>query len=280
MANHRPHVRVATKRALRAEAGGKCANPGCAAKRTELHHIEPWAVYQSHEAGQMIAICPTCHDAVHNGELEITDETLHRWKAIKRPATTTRGHVYVEPQEDAKLRLGSISVTGPAGLRVFELSAGNSLSFSVEDEDITLLSMRITDRRGEEAARLVQNHVRVSEANGVEYQNVPGLHVVTAPKHGRYLPNWVIDRIRPFEPDFAVDERITLLRLEVLEPGVVKVEGVWLEQDHGVVITPERMHLVRMDPAMPLSLSIGGADEDSGIIYTGPITSELFGFGP
>ena len=33
------------KAALRAQAGGKCANPGCPVPRTHLHHIREWAVY-------------------------------------------------------------------------------------------------------------------------------------------------------------------------------------------------------------------------------------------
>lgn len=40
----------------------------------------------------MIAICPTCHDAVHHGPLEITDDTIYSWKSIKRKPTN-RDHI-------------------------------------------------------------------------------------------------------------------------------------------------------------------------------------------
>jgi hypothetical protein len=72
---------------------------------------------------------------------------------------------------------------------------------------------------------------------------VPGHLTVTAPLSGRYLPNWVLTRVRGNEPDaFQSDDRLKLLDIEVLEPGVVRVAGIWLERYHGVVITGERLH--------------------------------------
>ena len=55
----RPKVPPAIKRALYAEAGYKCANPGCCTRLQELHHIRQWSVYQTHDGSEMIAICPT-----------------------------------------------------------------------------------------------------------------------------------------------------------------------------------------------------------------------------
>jgi HNH endonuclease len=125
MAQHRPNLPPATKEALRAQAGGKCANPGCPAKRTQLHHIRERAIYQSHDKEHLIAVCPSCHDAIHHGVLPIDDETVYRSKSITRVEKAARGHLYVEPSREAKLVLGSIAVTGDAGLVVFELSEGN-----------------------------------------------------------------------------------------------------------------------------------------------------------
>jgi hypothetical protein len=121
VAAHRPSVPEATKLALRDQAGGKCANPGCATVRTHFHHIREWAVYQSHDGENMIAVCPTCHDAIHHGAVKIDDDTLYRWKTITRTAQAQRGRLYVEPARQAKLLLGSVCVTGDAGLLVFQL---------------------------------------------------------------------------------------------------------------------------------------------------------------
>ena len=84
MAEHRPEVSKQLKTQLRREAGEKCANPGCSATRTHLHHIREWAVYRTHDGAHMIAVCPTCHDAIHHGQLPISDETLYAWKRIPR----------------------------------------------------------------------------------------------------------------------------------------------------------------------------------------------------
>src|SRR4051794_25788888 len=92
----RPSVPAATKRALVREAGGKCANPGCAGARVHLHHIQAWAVYQTHDGEHMIALCPTCHDAAHGGTLRLDDDTLYRWKQLHRSGARS-GHIYVAP---------------------------------------------------------------------------------------------------------------------------------------------------------------------------------------
>lgn len=279
MATHRPSVPESTKRALRDQAGGKCANPGCSATRTHLHHIREWAVYQSHDGRHMVAICPMCHDAVHSGPLTISDKTLYRWKTISRSAAAERGHLYVEPGRQAKLLLGSVAVTGDAGLLVFELSAGSSLSFALKDEDIMLLSLALADRHGRVLVRLTDGYVAVEPGTDLEYSHVPGRHVITAPFTRRYMPMWALERIQKTESGYRPDDRVTLLDLEVVEPGVVRVAGIWLESRHGVVVTESMLHFVRVDPVMLGSLAIAGAGAGSVLHYTGPITAALFGFG-
>lgn len=229
----------------------------------------------------MIAVCPTCHDAIHHGELPIDDETVYRWKSITRTDEAARGHLYVEPSREAKLLLGSIAVTGDAGLVVFELSEGNRLSFAVQDDDIVLLSLTVTDSRRREVVRLVDGHVKVAANTGVEYEQVPGHHRITAPHEPRYLPGWVLKRVQWTEPGFDPSDGVTLLDLEVIAPGIVKVRGVWIEgrHGHGVVITGSGLHFVRHDPVMKGSINVTGAGVDSVLHYTGPITTALFSFG-
>lgn len=281
MAKHRPNVPPATKAALRAQAGGKCANPGCPVARTHLHHIREWAVYESHDDEHMIAVCPTCHDAIHLGELPVDDQTLYRWKSITRTDAARRGHLYVEPSREAKLLLGSISVTGDAGLVVFELSERNRLSFALQDGEIVLLSLTVTDVRGREVVRLVDGHVKVAADSGVEYEHVPGHHRITAPHKPLYLPRWVLSRVRGNEPGFDPSDGVVLLDLEVIAPGIVKVEGVWIEgrKGHGVVVTAAGLHFVLRDPTQLRSLNFVGERLGTTLHYTGPITSALFGFG-
>ena len=142
MAQHRPAVPVAIKRALLDEADGACANPGCRAYQVHIHHIVEWHVYQAHDPDLMIAICPNCHDAVHRGDLRIDDATLRHWKEIDRGETPVRRAVLIpEPGPEPKLLLGSIAVSGVGGVRVFDLNAGNRLGFSLEDNEIQLIGL-------------------------------------------------------------------------------------------------------------------------------------------
>src|SRR5918996_6078095 len=108
---HRPDFSNAAKKRLRAEAGHKCANPGCPNRRTHIHHIREWAVYQTHVEQHMIAVCPSCHDAIHHGEIPLDDAVLYRWKSIPRGSGEIRSNIYVEPDRQPKLLLGSIGIT-------------------------------------------------------------------------------------------------------------------------------------------------------------------------
>jgi hypothetical protein len=273
VAKNRPNVSAALKRQLVDSAGGKCANPGCAAYRTHIHHIRQWSVYETHEEEDMVAICPTCHDAVHHGALEIDDKTVRRWKGIERDETH-RDHVYVEPGGKPKLLLGTIAVSGDGGVTVFELGDSNELSFRLEDGDIMLLNLAVSTTSGTEVLRVVDGHVRHEAEDPVRYEQVPGHIRLTAPLRDEFMPGWAVDRLRQHEPDFAADDRATLLDLEVLAPSLVRVQGVWNQDaDHVVAITTRSLSFLRTDLKGPLGIIGHGAE--SVLHYTGPITSAM-----
>lgn len=276
MAKHRPSVPRALRRLLLREAGGKCANPGCSNYRTELHHIAEWAVYESHDSKDMIAICPSCHGAAHHGTLRIDDETLRRWKRIDRDHAR-RDHLYVESGHSTKLLLGTIAVTGDVGVTVFDLGATTQLGFRVADSDIMLLNLRVSTYSGDEVLRVVASHVSRIEDGGIQYDRRPGKIRVTAAVSDRFLPEWALQRMRAQEPAYAASGELVLLDLEVLEPGLVKVQGVWASDDRVVIVSEERLAFIW--PALREPMSMVGAGKDSVLHYNGPITSELFGFG-
>lgn len=280
MGTARPAVPRATKRALVREAGGKCANPGCPNRLTEFHHVREWAVYRTHDAGHMIAVCPACHDGVDRGTLLIDDETLYAWKRIARTSVAARGHIYVEPGEEAKLLLGSIAVRGEdAGLVAFELSDTNRLSFALRDGDVVLLNLAVTDRRGREIVKVVDGHVEVLDEDAATFEQRPGRVKVTVPAHGRYLAHRAVEMMRVQEPEFANDGRLTLLDLEVVEPGLVRVQGVWSRGVDAVVITTERLAFVSIAPERSEPISLTGEGAESVLHHTGPITTALFNMG-
>lgn len=274
MAKARPHVQKKIRRRLIQEAGGKCANPGCSGRRTHLHHIREWAVYETHDSKHMIAICPNCHDDVHHGVLEIDDDTLKRWKGIER-ATPPADHVYVDPGDSAKLLLGTLAVTGSEGLIAIELGPSNHLSFRLVNGEFMHLTLAIRDAAGMELLRIVEGHVRNHAEEPVTYEHVQGHLRVTAPICDQYLPGWALEKLRHWEPGFSHGARLPLLDVEVIEPGLVRVEGVWLDGDRCIVITKEILvGLTRTgQPYAPLA----GAGADTVLQWNGPITQALFG---
>ena len=58
----RPAIPLALERAVKIEAGHRCAIPTCRYPRVEVAHIVPWAEVREHTLENLIALCPNCHD--------------------------------------------------------------------------------------------------------------------------------------------------------------------------------------------------------------------------
>src|SRR4051794_10951755 len=58
------------QRAVKVEAGHRCAIPTCRQTPVELAHIEPWATVREHTFENLIALCPTCHTRYDRGEID------------------------------------------------------------------------------------------------------------------------------------------------------------------------------------------------------------------
>jgi hypothetical protein len=262
------------KERLVAEAGGKCINPGCATRLLELHHIREWAIYQTHDEKHMIALCPSCHEAVTRGDLRIDDETLYRWKNIIRGPGQAEGHLYVEPGGPARLLIGSVAVQADSDLAVFRLTDEQNLSFRVRDHDIMHLNATVTNVRGDPLLEVVDNHV-FDKSNGVvEVAQRPGKFRMTAAVDTKLLPLWSLRQMRVQEPDFPRGGSLTLLDLEVVEPNLVKVQGVWIRHARGVIITDSRISF--LDPERRAPVSIIGEGASSILKWSGPISAALF----
>lgn len=274
MATLRKAVPQKIKYNLIKEAGYKCANPGCANFRAHIHHIKRWAVYQLNDENSMIAVCPSCHDEIHNGILGIDDETLLRWKNIKRPNQPS-DHLYVEPSDSLKLLLGTIAVTGTSGLSVFEFTSNNKLSFNILDNDIFLLNLQISSVSGDELIKIKQNHIKYKIGEPLEFNRRPGKISITAPLNPEYIPFWAFFKMWKQEPNFDVNSRLTLLELEVVEPGLVQVQGIWAESSRVIIITKKSLNF--LTPFLERPISLCGDGKESVLYYKGPINTSLFG---
>jgi len=280
MVKKQRQIKPTMKRALIAEAGDKCANPGCPNWRTHIHHVKHWSVYKTHDSDHMIAVCPSCHDEIHHGKLKISDETLYSWKNIVRvPADFHRDHIYVEPAKEAKLLVGSLVLaTTKPELVAIELSNANTLAFRILDEDIMLLSARINSVDGKEMLRVADNHVKVRRDDQIGFERRAGKVRVTLPAISKYVAPWVIERVQRQEPDYGSDGRFVASELEVVKPGLVRVKGLWMAPEGGIVITETALHLLRPNIAGPISLV--GEGEKTILMFEGPIRAALFNFPP
>ena len=278
MAKYRPEISNSIKKRLRAEAGHKCANPGCPNRRTHVHHIREWAVYQTHDEQHMIAVCPSCHDAIHCGAISIDDVVLYQWKSTTRRSDQIRGHIYVEPGEPAKVLLGTIAITAPNKALVFELSPYNRLKFTIKDGDILLLDLAVSTLAGHEVLRVSDNYVKHQPRSDVEFLDVPGCIRVIVPSTEEFVPLWAVEHMRIQEPVFADAGRMIAVGITVVKPGLVRVEGVWAHEDKVVIVTNERLSFLRPDLKGPLSMIGHGEASILNYVASGVIDVPLFGF--
>jgi hypothetical protein len=276
MAKKRKKIPPDMKLNLVKEAGMKCANPGCSNYRTHIHHIQEWHVYRTHNKDHMIAICPSCHDAVHHGKLSIEDATVYRWKEIKR-TELNRDIIYIEPSKPTKILLGSIAATGDSGLIVFELSAHNRLSFRLVDEDIFFLNLVVTNRSGLEVIKIVDNHVKYLNDENLQYERRPGRLCLSIPISEEFIPDWALTRIRREDSKYAINGQLILLDVEVLEPGLARVQGIWTEGEKAIIITKEFISFDNLKNPHPLIIE--GEGVNSVLVYQGSINSSLFSLG-
>jgi hypothetical protein len=272
----RQRIPRAQKSQLVQEAGGKCANPGCSHWRTHIHHIKHWSAYRAHDSQHMIAVCPTCHDEIHRGG-GISDKTLYQWKKLVRNATDITGHIYVEPSTEIRVLTGSMCVTTDnAEAIVFTLSNTNKFRFKIRgDGDIFLASCTIRDLSGAYLVRVFDNHFKIKNDRMLTVDQRPGKIRVMVCDAENYLPSWTLKIIRKSQPEFVRNNRIVVLDIEVIRPGVVRLQGVFVADDAVLAITEETVFIMR--PEINGMVAFVGGGEGTEIRLSGPITRAAYG---
>jgi hypothetical protein len=238
----------------------------------ELHHIREWHVYRAHDADHMIAICASCHDSVGRGELVIGDDEIYEWKGIVRTGPRV-GHIFVEPAAEApRLLLGTISLRGDNGLVVFDFATRHRLSFAVRDGDIMLLNLKLSSATGETLVDVVDGYVRTRQTS-IELRSRPGHICIPAGFHSAFIPEWVRTRLTNEDKFFGI-EGMPLLQIRVVRPGLVRVNGIWCDDNTAVIATNSRFSLVDRKKLRPLTPI--GEGEDSVLKFVGPAGIALF----
>lgn len=277
MAEKRTHIPTPLKEQLRKEAGNKCANPGCNILRTHIHHIKHWSIYSTHDGKHMIAVCPNCHDAIHHGKLSLKDETIYKWKQIDYPTNIIRDHLYTTPNITSKVLLGSIAVQAPEGAIIFQLSPNNQLSFQILGKDILLLNLNLSKLSGDEILRVEQNYITHQKDSSVEYKQIPGQIQILVPNNSEYIQDWAKEAVNRYEPEFGINKQIPIIHLEVIKAGLVRVQGIWIDNGEGIIATVSGLYFISGDGiSPPKSISLVGNGENSGF-YTRIFDKSLFG---
>lgn len=240
--NYRPKVPAPIKHALIEECGDKCANPGCPQTLLEFHHIEQWAVYQTHNEKIMIALCPTCHASVERGGLTISDDELYRWKSIKRSSGTYTGMLYVEPGPMPRVMLGNLAFTGSNGAAILRFE-NTKLTLTVHEQDLAILDLETIDSTGEPLVGVSHNIVRQRKPSVIINQH-PGRFQVPTCSATDVLPQWALECLSKVPHPDNDPTQIDTLDVHVLEPGVVRVKGVFLGDTGGIVIDDHRILLL------------------------------------
>jgi hypothetical protein len=225
----------------------------------------------------MIAVCPACHDACHHGTLIIDDETLYRWKGIERASEPEKlySHVYVEPGGSPKILLGSIAIAreGENTVITFDLSSENKLSFSVKNGWLSV-SSTFTDRDGKTILKITDNNIEVIKDKDIGIEQRPGKITITGPTSRYYLPAMALFLMQRKDPEYGANGTLIILDIEVLKPGLIKIQGIWPEGNSAIVVTDKEIIMCHTNP--PVAIPWRGKGEDTVWMYTGPVTKALF----
>jgi hypothetical protein len=79
MPEGRPAIPPEIERAVKVEAGHRCAIPVCRQIPIELHHIVPWETVHEHTFQNIVALCPTDHARAEHGDID--RKALRMYKA-------------------------------------------------------------------------------------------------------------------------------------------------------------------------------------------------------
>lgn len=252
---------------IREASGGKCANPGCSAWRTHIHHIDEWAIYHSDDPEILIPVCPSCHDHIHHGALTISRELLIQWKNIARKRSIRNLHIYVEPGEKLKFCAGGFwlfNSPNQMGLHLFQLAPNVKVKFNIQGNKISLVDISICDVHGNLAVEVLSNYIEVVDPL-LHCEERAGHIKITSNDMERYLPSHLVAKFREKETDFA-ENSITVLEIEVTSPGELKLKGCWYEEGQAVLMTEHGLTFV------PQMISLVSKDSECGLTYTGDKT--------
>jgi hypothetical protein len=100
----RPSIPAEVRREVLVEAGHRCAIQQCrSAADVDLHHIVPWEECRTHDAANLIALCPNCHRLADRGKID--RKSLLQYKEICQKLTQPpRKHIERELSAELEVK--------------------------------------------------------------------------------------------------------------------------------------------------------------------------------
>lgn len=98
------------------------------------------------------------------------------------------------------------------------------------------LDATVSDVYGNRLARVADGHFQSEDPDSRVFQRA-GHFRITHPLTADVMPGWALNQMRQQEPGFDSDGYVTMLEMEVLQPNLVRVQGLWIDDNGGFVIT-------------------------------------------
>lgn len=262
------------KKDLIRQAGGKCANPGCPNKLIEIHHIKEWHIYHTHDKKHMIAICPSCHDQVTRGLLKIDDDTLYRWKSITRDIVYS-SHIFVEPGKIARILLGSLAFESEEDIFAFDTPRGRLLNMHFINGKL-ILDVSINNLENKLVFEIEKNYITYVLQENIEIRERTGkFQVILTGNSKNLIPQWIKNQHMKQDSSFFSSNEYKLFDIEVLEPGLIQIQGIWiLSPNLALIITDKAISFLRLGMREPISLI--GEGKKTILKWTGVPNSSFF----
>ncbi|MFD0496831.1 HNH endonuclease signature motif containing protein [Streptomyces rhizosphaericus] len=149
MAQGRPEIQTALRRAVLVEAGHRCAIPTCRQAPVDVAHINPWAKVKEHKFENLIALCPTCHARFDRGDIDKRsilqykanlDVLNHRYSDIERLVLRT---LYTRVIEGVAL-----AIPTAMGWMVMDLEDDGLIEFEIATDPVTRQTERELNESG------------------------------------------------------------------------------------------------------------------------------------
>ena len=161
---------------------------------------------------------------------------------------------------------------GDSGLVLFDFGEMHRLAFAVRDSNIMLLNLKLSKHDESALLDVVDGYVRLRDAS-IDMKVRAGKVYIRGGINSGYIPEWArAQLIREDELNRLI--KLPLLDIEVVAPGLVRVQGIWMKKDGGVIIRRDKLSF--LGPKLNIPVSLVGDGEATQINFVGPVGMSLF----